>query len=1790
MLINFVNFSSLPEVKIPINAPAFAGLRFNMAVRNYNSDLMVNPGTPLEHSTQEVHKVKKIQFGVLSEQDVLKMSVCEVNSCNIYDKETRLPAEGGLNDPRMGVTTRGILCQSCFGDMKQCPGHFGHIKLTEPVYHIGFVNIVVKILKCVCYNCSRILLTDKKLKKISRIKNPRARLREILRNISSTCEAIEPGEDQNAKFQRGCGKKQPKYIKKKNDIYIKQSTHGEDDVDPKRLLRASQAYEILKRIDDEIVELLGMNSVFSRPENLIIKVLAVAPPCVRPSIELSSNAKSEDDITHMYQTILSTNMELEKAKSQGLPLSRLEEIVNRLQSIVGFMMNNEDNKAKQKGGRPIKSIRQRLKGKEGRLRGNLMGKRVDFSARTVVSPDPSLELDELGVPKTVAMTLTYPEVVTQLNIEFLRELVERGDEWPGARYYKRKVDGKTIDLNYVNTKPNLQYGDIVERHLMNGDYVLFNRQPSLHKMSIMGHRTRILAYSTFRLNLSVTTPYNADFDGDEMNMHVPQNLESKAEIMKIMHVPKQIVTPQSNRPVMGLVQDVLLGIKLFTLRDTFVNKEDLFNILMWIENWNGEIPKPAILKPKPLWTGKQIISMIIPKINYIKPNEADEKTFYEKDNAVIIKRGELLVGSFSKPIVGSTKGSLIGCIWIDYGPEETKNFITYAQRIINNWLLLHGFTVGIGDTIASNNILNIIEEKIKNTKKEFYEALMDTQKEKKKIIVHQPGKTIIESFEHKVNNLLNDCRADIGKLLNENIGKENNIKTMILAGSKGTNINISQISGLVGQQNVEGKRIPFGFLKRSLPHFLKDDFGPESKGFVANSYYKGLTPEEFFFHTMGGREGLIDTAVKTSQTGYMQRRLVKAMEDVMVQYDSTVRDSYGNIVQFLYGEDGIAGEYIEEQYFDLLKLPEDKLRKTCCFYELEGSKDVAFEDNVQKLYENDKIVPKVREELFKNKDAFSILEEEYHNILLLRKELQSFFTPNTNCSYLPVNISRLITHAQFNIPSKSGKSDLNPVDVVSEVKKLSEELSVVNGPDEVARKVNDNALKLFRAFLYFSLCSKKVVLEYKLSADAFRFLLNEVREKYQMSLVHPGEMVGSIAAQSIGETLTQMTLNTFHFAGVSSQNITLGVPRIQEIINCANNIKGPSMTIYLKEEFRYDLDSAYRLISLLEFTTLKHVAKVSEIYYDPDPSHTIIDEDQELIWFDQDSDKRKYFSPWVLRILIDPTALGRKSLQLKEIIRKIETCFADRPLDIVDSLESSDPIVLRLRQKNDRELNAEEATTQFHSLKKIEQFILEEMPIKGFCKKVSFKREPVKAFNAAKGVEIVGDKDGEYILETSGTDLAKVLSFPYVDTRRTTTNHVMDIYNVLGIEATREAILREIRIVFYYFEIYVNYRHTILLADVVTANGKPMSISRNGINRVYQSVLRKSSFEETVEIFLEASAFAEIDDLRGVTENVMLGQLCRLGTGSFDVMMDHQYFLPASSKEKEKVSAMWKYFPDLNPVHEMDGNIEEGEGQESKTPYAPNTPAPHTDYINKGTPAYGDFGQFCLSPQPFGNTPRGNRTPNKAHSPHGARTPISPYMNSNYDHVGGDQTQMMSPMLPLNSRALSPSITSNVQGTNNLGQSASDMRYSPISPHYQNNSPNRGYSPGGGAGRQYNSMSPSYSYNSPSSPNYTPNSSGTFDLTQALLRSHSRTAVLPCIHRTVRSLVTGTLTILRVRPTTRSSSEGKNPTCPTMKTKTKIINLVSLSNLTKREHFHLNNGNSRAQKCPWCNLKGLEGV
>ncbi len=770
--------------------------------------------------------------------------------------------------------------------------------------------------------------------------------------------------------------------------------------------------------------------------------------------------------------------------------------------------------ALQKSGRPLKSIKARLKGKEGRLRGNLMGKRVDFSARTVITPDPNLSLDEVGVPRSIAKTLTICETVTPFNIAKLQALVRNGPtEHPGARYVIRD-DGTRIDLRYARRAGELvlQKGFRVERHINDGDVVIFNRQPSLHKMSMMGHRIRVMPYSTFRLNLSVTTPYNADFDGDEMNLHVPQSWETVAEISEICAVPRQIVSPQSNKPVMGIVQDTLCGIRKFTKRDAFIPRDLLMNLLMWIPRWDGIIPQPAILKPVPLWTGKQLMSLILPpRINLITFHsthpDGEKGDCSPGDTKVLIEDGQLLAGILCKKTVGSAAGGLIHTIFMEHGPFVCRDFFNDCQTVVNYWLLQNGFSVGIGDTVADAQTMAKINDTIAAAKDGVRKIIIQARENKLSCL---PGLTLRESFEAEVNKLLNRARDTSGTSAQRSLKEQNNVKQMVVAGSKGSFINISQMTACVGQQNVEGKRIPFGFRHRTLPHFTKDDYGPESRGFVENSYLRGLTPQEFFFHAMGGREGLIDTAVKTAETGYIQRRLVKAMEDVMVRYDGTVRNAGGDILQFAYGEDGMDAAALERQTIDLMRWNDVEFAKRCRI-------DVT---DAKSMLPASCLRPELFEALLVDSQVASALDSEWNELCALRQALRA--TGSTEVARaLPVNVVRTIWDAQriFRLDPRQ-PSDLAPIECISKLNALIDRLqqSVFPGASATLMQIDarENATLCLRALLKSSLCVRRVLQEHYLSATAFDWLLGEIESRFGAAIVSPGEMVGTIAAQSIG--------------------------------------------------------------------------------------------------------------------------------------------------------------------------------------------------------------------------------------------------------------------------------------------------------------------------------------------------------------------------------------------------------------------------------------------------------------------------------------------------------------------------------------------------------------------------------------------------------------------------------------------------------------------------------------------------
>jgi len=1453
----------------------------------------------------EEKKIKTIQFGILSPEEIKRLSVVSIESDITF--ENNLPKSGGLMDSKLGAIDRELYCTTDFSSYIECPGYFGHLNLNKPVFHEGYMNFILLILRCIDHTNSKLVLNpySRRIKNILKLKNPRQRLGIISKLCTYACSLSRVKKLKKFSkddFIHNDVSLQPKYFRDGWCIIAK--FDDELTSEPMRVLTAERVHEILKNIADIDCKLIGLNPKLARPDWMIISVLPIPPPTVRPSVMFDVNTRAEDDLTFKLGDILRTNKSLGHLIISCAPITIINAEINLLQYHIGTYMNNNVPclaKSLQKSGRPIKSLKQRLQGKEGRVRGNLMGKRVDFSARTVITPDPNISLEEIGVPWSIALNLTYPEIVTEYNIELSRKIIENGPNChPGAKYLIRN-DGSRIDLRYIKktSMVNIEPGYQIERHLQDGDVILFNRQPSLHKMSMMGHVVRIMHYSTFRLNLSATSPYNADFDGDEMNLHLPQTIEAKAELINLLLVPNCIVSQQGNKPVIGIVQDSLLGGFLLSKRDSFLNKSEFMLLSAQIENVKTILPIPAIIKPFPLWTGKQLISLIIPKINLsrvsLSHSEEDRSNISSNDTRIIIINGELLSGIIDKRTIGASSGSIIHVSWREHGPIETTKFISQFQLIVNSWLLTNGFSVGIGDVISNLEIKKKVFHIIKKAKKKAEQV---AKKDLINVEDNSSSKIIKETFENQINKLLNNARDMAGSDAQKNLDDTNNLKKMVECGSKGSFINISQIIACVGQQNVEGNRIPLNFKGRSLPHFKKFNTRPETRGFVENSYISGLSPCEFFFHSMGGREGLIDTAIKTSETGYIQRRLSKAMEDISIAYDLTVRNGQSGILQFFYGEDGMDAAFLENQDLRLAKMSDKEMYIT---YRINFCSPCTTLDKNGFGFLN-----MTEKKNFEREESF--LANEFSQLVKDRDDLREFLidTGETNVP-LPINIERILWNACNLFSFDPSQIQHKPSEVIGAIKKIENycldsiwperHLSCALACKCPKCEIKENVNSLLRIHIRSSLAFKNINLHYKLSREAFLWVLNEICIQYRKAIAPPGEMVGTVAAQSIGQPATQMTLNTFHYAGVSAKNVTLGVPRLKEIINVFKNSKTPSLTIYLLRQCSSSPRRVKRLQQALEYNSLKSILRDGQYLYDPDPFKTILVKDRvSLETYFEIPDEQGYstnYGPWLFKMIVQLDIFIDKKIIWKSIIEKITRKSKPLPLFITSSNENSETIYFRFRIIWPRiPSNTLKKFPSFERrfLNRMNHYIIN-MNIKDFgtvdLKRIFVRRSEVKGIISNN--EGVVKKFEEFILDTEGTNLKYILNYNGIDFRRTLSNDIIEVCKILGIEATRKILIQELKNLMSFDGSYVNFRHLALLVDIMTHKGKLMSITRHGFNKMDVSPIARCTFEETVDILYQSAAFGTCDDLKGVSANIMVGNLAPVGTGLVDLFLFKKY-------------------------------------------------------------------------------------------------------------------------------------------------------------------------------------------------------------------------------------------------------------------------------------------------------------
>ena len=841
-------------------------------------------------------KIKGLQFAFLSPDEIRRMSAIKIITADTYDDDG-FPIEMGLMDLHLGVIEPNLRCRTCGGRVNECPGHFGIIELAMPVIHVGYAKEIKRLLQSTCRACGR---------RLPDAPSPRSEVAGD--GEEGTTRVREAKEERSCPF---CHEIQQRILLDKPTTF-RESGHK---ITPKEV-RAR-----LERIPDEDVRDLGLEPKFGRPEWMVLTVLPVPPVQVRPSITLDSGERSEDDLTHKLVDVLRINQRLRENRDMGAPQLVVEDLWELLQYHITTYFDNQTSgipPARHRSGRPLKTLAQRLKGKDGRFRSNLSGKRVNFSARTVISPDPLLSINEVGVPIEVARGLTVPLEVTLHNQAIAKDLVKRGPEPPptedgryrcGVNYLVRE-DGQRIKVMEKNAEACAELvtpGCIVERQLVDGDIVLFNRQPSLHRMSMMAHFVRILPHKTFRFNLCDCTPYNADFDGDEMNLHVLQSQEARAEAKVLMKVEEHILSPRYGGPIIGMLHDHITAAFLLTYQNPTFNQSEVAYLLSKVRY---PIPPPAGTDKDglPFWTGKQLFSLTLPSDLSLQFHsniwsKCDcPPSHCKHDSTVIIENGVLKTGTIDKKAIAYEKGAVLDAIARNYGMARARQFLDEMSRLAITAIGLKGLSTGIDDEDVPEGAQREIAKALEAARVTVNQLVEQYRAGE---LEQMPGRSLEETLEVMVRRELGKARDTAGEIAGRYLGLENPAVILAKSGARGSMLNLTQMAGAVGQQSVRGERLMRGFYSRTLPHFARGDLGADARGFVSSSYKRGLSPTEYFFHSMGGRESLVDTAVRTSRSGYMQRRLINALEDLKVVDDGTVRNTAGTIIEYQYGEDGI---------------------------------------------------------------------------------------------------------------------------------------------------------------------------------------------------------------------------------------------------------------------------------------------------------------------------------------------------------------------------------------------------------------------------------------------------------------------------------------------------------------------------------------------------------------------------------------------------------------------------------------------------------------------------------------------------------------------------------------------------------------------------------------------------------------------------------------------------------------------------------------------------------------------
>lgn len=1371
--------------------------------------------------------IQYAQFSILSAEDIRKFSVCEIT----------LPASGSSDnrqntpyDVRMGSLENDEKCGTCGYDNTICPGHCGHITLACPVYNVICLPHTIKILQSVCSECGR----------------PRI-LPQFAKSSDLKCYA-EKGKKVYKCPWEDCGS--PLY----GFVELKDREVGRFYKDPKSAatpFSAGEALAVLKKISPETASLFGIGNNLSRnpafitpegkhrhahhPKDFIITVLPVIPPAARPYI-VKDGQICDDDLTEKYNTILKLNTKcrehangVTKKTKTGKVTAKVEnkeKIAVELRNNIWSLMIRDSESKQSTTGRHHKSIEERIGKKEGQIQTNISGKRSDYTARDVIMGGGILlKAGEFGVPYCVSSGVTYPEIVVPWNKRVLQDLVKKGF----VNKITRKENGRvnTIRLSDFPDKGcdfTLKVGDVVRRHMMDGEgwYDMFvaNRQPSLRTESMKGYKVKSIEGNAFRLPEMYTRSYGADFDGDEMNLHVFQSTGANAECRILLRSPIHLVTAQRNAPVDGVVQDGLVGALLLTNTwndgETYM-KVDLFRKIVHeaglkltpsffkraSKYYPDYVSETDFIEDTTIIPGKLAFSVLFPETLRYKVETGINSNYpIVKISYGIIKPDS---GPMCSKIIGSKHLSITHKLWKEYSPDIAEEFLASVQQFTNRWLPHHGFSIGVKDCT------NTVPELIAKTFAEVQSRV--------NAILKRCGGTPNQEDEYEIIATLNRVMGIAHKIGNEGMtgGEKNALNVMRQAGAKGSVVNLTQITAAVTQQILDGGRVQLGVCggTRSLSHFAKGDHSADAKGMIFECYLGGYGPTASLFHAMSGRKGIISTGVKTADTGYIQKRIGKKVEDYSVWIDGSVRDSNGKIVQFLYGDDGM---------------------------------------DAKKLY----------------------------NV----KGVNYPFCVN------PQNIADQL-NARFVLDGGAGKKrNLSQAEI-----RLLVDNFIHAGQPYQKSKIIQNQTKILRKNVSRLLETTKI---YEVCIPE---LCSEIRRVIECSKAQYGDMVGLVAASSLGEPTTQMVLNVFHTAGVAGKDVSLGVPRFNEILNAtkSDKQKKPSCTIYFTEEHHQKSEGEMLKFAKKTFeeSFVSGVLKNSELFIvgeiDPErwsPASPIGYKIYEEEWWvglhSELHGKNQEPREWVLMLNFDIGKLCDRSLTIMEIAKSI-TDTSEGRFTAVYSPTLEGKIEIRCDFDHDsweESINKLiEAQPELINRTNVAYFIMRDVCLE-FVKGIFV--------SGIKGISkvFVRKVDDEWVADVAlarATQISAhkrfldILTHPDVDSSRTVCDDMHTLNAVFGIEATRKFLIQEKDRIISFDGTYVNKRHTQILTDSMVNVGEITSVRRDGIPRSVGPIA-KMMFEDSVPNVIHSSVFGEMDNKTSISASVMLGTFSSVGTGAVTVV------------------------------------------------------------------------------------------------------------------------------------------------------------------------------------------------------------------------------------------------------------------------------------------------------------------